>query len=59
MEIKQVGFCLNDQTEVTIEINPATISPEKLEAYLDIGINRFSVGAQTFNNDHLKSCGQA
>lgn len=58
MEIKQVGFCLNDQTEVTIEINPATISPEKLEAYLDIGINRFSVGAQTFNNDHLKSCGR-
>lgn len=42
-------------TEVTIEINPATISPQKMETYLKGGVNRFSVGAQTFNDPLLKS----
>jgi oxygen-independent coproporphyrinogen III oxidase len=42
------------KTEVTIEINPATVDPDKLSAYIDAGINRFSVGAQTFDDVLLK-----
>lgn len=53
-KIKSSGFQLDQQTEVTIEINPATISPEKMEKYLKMGVNRFSVGAQTFKDSSLK-----
>lgn len=48
------GYELGPDTEVTIEINPATVSEEKLKIYLDHGINRFSVGAQTFDDRLLK-----
>jgi oxygen-independent coproporphyrinogen-3 oxidase len=54
-ELKALGFNFNSSTEVTIEINPATVSEKKLELYLKNGINRFSVGAQTFNDRLLKS----
>lgn len=54
-ELKALGFNFNSSTEVTIEINPATVSEKKLEIYLKNGINRFSVGAQTFNDRLLKS----
>jgi oxygen-independent coproporphyrinogen-3 oxidase len=49
------GFGLDRSTEITIEINPATIDPRKMEIYLKAGVNRFSVGAQTFDDALLKS----
>ena len=51
-------FDLSEIEEVTLEINPGTISPEEFLNYLDIGITRFSVGAQTFNNKLLKLIGR-
>lgn len=54
-ELANAGFNLGQQTEITIEINPATINPRKMETYLKAGINRFSVGAQTFDDRLLKS----
>ncbi|MGZ3779239.1 MAG: radical SAM family heme chaperone HemW [Pseudobdellovibrionaceae bacterium] len=53
-ELGRVGFTTRPDTEITIEINPATIDPEKLKIYLDNGVNRFSVGAQTFDDRLLK-----
>jgi oxygen-independent coproporphyrinogen-3 oxidase len=53
-EISKQGFRTGPDTEVTLEINPATLSDGKMQAYLDGGINRFSVGAQTFNDSLLK-----
>lgn len=53
-ELGSFGFTTGPETEVTIEINPATINSEKLKVYLDHGINRFSVGAQTFDDRLLK-----
>ena len=44
--------------EITIEIDPATCDQARLEAYLDMGINRFSIGAQTFNERLLKIAGR-
>ena len=42
--------------EITIESNPNDLSEiKKLEYYLDIGINRISIGIQSFNDSHLKS----
>ena len=54
-KLANLGFSAGPQTEITIEINPATITPQKMDAYLKAGINRFSVGAQTFNDKLLKS----
>ncbi len=53
-ELGRYGFTTRPDTEITIEINPATVSKEKLKTYLDNGINRFSVGAQTFDDRLLK-----
>ncbi|MFS4458888.1 radical SAM family heme chaperone HemW [Bdellovibrio sp. HCB2-146] len=53
-ELEKFGYTTGPDTEVTIEINPATINTDKLKMYLDHGVNRFSVGAQTFDNRLLK-----
>lgn len=57
-ELAKVGFTFKTDAEVTIEINPATLTEEKLNTYLKAGINRFSVGAQTFDDQLLKMCGR-
>ena len=51
-------FRIKDGAEITIEVNPNTVNKEKLEAYRLIGINRLSMGAQTFNKGHLKRLGR-
>lgn len=57
-KLKSVGFTFEKDHEVTIEINPGTLTEEKLKKYLQMGINRFSVGVQTFQDSHLKNCGR-
>lgn len=57
-ELKGQGFQFSKNIEITIEINPATIDERKLDLYLENGINRFSVGAQTFRDDLLKRVGR-
>ncbi len=52
--LKQNDYVLSKNAEVTIEINPATIDERKINAYLENGINRFSVGAQSFSDRLLK-----
>jgi len=53
-ELAKFGYTTGPNTEVTIEINPATVDERKLETYLGAGINRFSVGAQSFSDRLLK-----
>jgi len=57
-ELANSGFEYAAGAERTIEINPATINRQKLEIYLQAGINRFSVGAQTFDDTLLALCGR-
>jgi oxygen-independent coproporphyrinogen-3 oxidase len=57
-ELANAGFRFLPDAEITIEINPATLTPEKLDVYLEAGINRFSVGAQTFDDALLSMCGR-
>ncbi len=40
--------------EITIEINPGTVSEEKLKDYINAGINRISIGLQSTKNELLK-----
>jgi oxygen-independent coproporphyrinogen-3 oxidase len=53
-ELATLGFVKSKNIELTLEINPATLNQSKLDQYLEAGFNRFSVGAQTFDDDLLK-----
>ncbi|MDF2950684.1 MAG: hypothetical protein K0S18_267 [Anaerocolumna sp.] len=44
--------------EITIEVNPGTITKEKLEVYKAAGINRLSIGLQSADNEELKLLGR-
>lgn len=56
--IKSEGFIFAPNIEITIEINPGTISAFSLDGYLNVGVNRFSVGAQTFDSKLLSQIGR-
>ena len=47
-----------DNIEVTIEVNPGTITEQKLLDYKTAGINRLSIGLQETNNELLKQIGR-
>lgn len=42
--------------EFTVECNPESLTPEKLMMYEKLGVNRISLGVQTFKDDLLKVC---
>ncbi len=52
--LSSAGYELSPAAELTMELNPGTVDENKLNEYMKIGFNRFSVGAQTFNKAHLK-----
>lgn len=45
--------------EVTIEMNPCTVTMDKLKAYKNAGVNRISIGLQTTKDNILKEIGRA
>jgi len=47
-------FTISPDTEITMEMNPATVTPETLKTYRSLGINRASFGVQTFDDTELK-----
>ena len=47
-------FSVHPDAEITIEMNPATVTAESLAAYRELGVNRASFGVQTFNERDLK-----
>lgn len=49
-----VEFDIADDAEITMEMNPATVTPDSLAAYRELGVNRASFGVQTFNDRDLK-----
>lgn len=49
---EQYGFV--DDYELTIEVNPGTVSLEKLQAWKRMGITRLSIGVQSLNDEVLK-----
>lgn len=47
-------FTISSDAEITIEANPGTIDREKISALSGCGVNRFSIGVQSFNDTELK-----
>jgi oxygen-independent coproporphyrinogen III oxidase len=51
-------FSVQSDVEITMEMNPATLTLEKARQFRALGINRASFGAQTFDDDELKRLGR-
>ncbi|MDU5372621.1 radical SAM family heme chaperone HemW [Anaerococcus vaginalis] len=52
------NFDLSNVKEFTIEANPNSLTLEKLKAYKNLGINRISLGVQSFDDKVLKNIGR-
>lgn len=49
---------LSPRAEITMEANPGTIDNERLPGFREAGVNRLSIGVQSFNDTHLKTLGR-
>ncbi len=51
-------FTLARDAEITTEMNPGTVTREKLKTYRKVGINRLSIGLQSMDDQELKMLGR-
>lgn len=51
-------FNVEPDAEITIEVNPDSVTEDKLKDYKKSGINRISMGAQSFCDEELKALGR-
>lgn len=58
MEHIREGFTLAPDAEITMEVNPGTVTAEKLTAFYGAGINRLSIGMQSAQEQELKILGR-
>ena len=52
------NYTIDKKAEITIEVNPGTITLEKLQDYFNCGINRISIGLQSIYDTLLKQIGR-
>ena len=53
---ERVGF--EEEIEITLEANPGTVEQAKFSGFRSAGINRLSIGIQSFNDSHLSKLGR-
>lgn len=58
LSIANEYYTVDDNAEITIEVNPGTIDKDKFETYLRSGINRISIGLQSTYDRLLKELGR-
>lgn len=58
MQAIDQNFNILPECEISIEMNPESVSREKLTAYVTAGLNRFSMGVQSFDDQVLKLMGR-
>jgi oxygen-independent coproporphyrinogen-3 oxidase len=58
LEALHAAFLFAPQVEVTSEVNPATADAEKLRAWHALGVNRLSIGVQSFSDRELTALGR-
>jgi len=51
-------FTLEADAEVTLEANPESVKPGLLDAWAEAGVNRLSMGVQSFDPDQLQALGR-
>lgn len=52
------NFIIKEGCEITIEANPDSLTQRKLEAYLQAGVNRLSIGLQSTDDGELRQLGR-
>lgn len=52
------NFVLRDDAEITMEVNPGTVTEDKTKAWKACGINRLSIGLQSVSGGELKMLGR-
>lgn len=52
------NFKIIDNPEITLEVNPKTVDRQKLQAFYTAGINRLSIGIQSFDDKELQFLGR-
>jgi putative oxygen-independent coproporphyrinogen III oxidase len=58
MDAVRARLPLAAQAEITLEANPGTAEAEKFKGFGEAGVNRLSIGIQSFNDAHLKALGR-
>ena len=58
MEKLRKCYVFDEDAEITTEANPSDIDEEKLRGWRDLGINRLSIGIQSFQDAQLKQIGR-
>lgn len=63
LSIEQIKKIINEldykkDSEITFELNPSNMDLEKLKSLKELGINRLSIGMQSFNDEILKLMGR-
>jgi len=51
-------FTIAEDVEITLEANPEDLNPQNCQAWLNMGINRLSIGVQSFHDDDLRWLGR-
>lgn len=54
----QLRIPLAEHCEITLEANPGTFEQDKFSGFREAGINRLSIGIQSFQSEHLKRLGR-
>ncbi|MBI4845591.1 MAG: radical SAM family heme chaperone HemW [Candidatus Omnitrophica bacterium] len=55
----RADFSVEEKAEITLEANPATLTGNKLKGFKKAGVNRVSLGVQSFSDKFLKILGRA
>ncbi len=50
---------MSARPEVTLEVNPGSVNPQRVQQHVEAGVNRVSMGMQTFQDEMLKRIGRS
>ena len=59
LETLEERFGIDEEAEISLEMDPGTFDAAKLGAYVALGVNRVSLGVQSFDPDVLRTAGRA
>jgi oxygen-independent coproporphyrinogen-3 oxidase len=58
LETCRRAYAVAPETEITLETNPETATDDRLNGFLEAGVNRISFGVQSFDDDELRRLGR-
>lgn len=58
LQAVRTQLCCASDMEITLEANPGTVEHDRFERYREAGVNRLSIGIQSFNAGQLKTLGR-